>query len=212
MPSSALISILFGLAAVAPGSEGSKGSEQPPESPSGPHVVEVDGTIRSVRGGIKDAPILMHVEHSTPATASNLTLHASRPEFEDELRRLAGARIRITGVRDDPRQPSQEHVYVERYEILDVGHHEVPRIGHLATLDLDGRPRLLFVDESGLAQLLPEGWAKKLKTQAGAKIWMLGSTIDGRLVPKKFAILKPPRSANTPAAPSRAHTAPNSGK
>ncbi|MBK8014682.1 MAG: hypothetical protein IPK13_25435 [Deltaproteobacteria bacterium] len=207
MTSFAVASILFALAAVAPSAEGER------VAPSEPQLVEVEGTLRSMRGPLNDTSVLMRVERSAPTTAPNLTLHGDRQDLEVELRRLAGARVRVVGMQNDPRRPSPEHVYVERYEILDVGHNEVPRIGHLATLDLDGKARLLFVDERGLAQLLPEGWAKKLRNHAGAKIWLLGTTIEGRLIPKKFAILKPPRPDHAPdAEPERKRMDKDPGK
>src|SRR5205085_664681 len=108
-----------------------------------------------------------------------------------ELRRLAGIRIKVHGVKGDPMLPEGNHIRVDRYDIVDVGGGVTPRIGTLATISLDGTARLIFVDEEGNAEMLPRGWATKMMKNAGAKVWVVGARGKTELKPDRFGILRP---------------------
>lgn len=162
-----------------------------------PARVELVGKIREVGGGQRgEAQALLVLDDK-----SDRVLHASTELDGEELRRLAGVRVKVFGVEHDPMVPKGNHVRVERYEIIDVGGGAVPRIGRIAELQLDGKPRLIFVGDDGRAELLPTSWMKKMAKHTGAKLWVLGNRAEtkGELTPARFAILRPgPRSAEAP--------------
>src|SRR5438067_1756224 len=103
----------------------------------------VTGKVREVGGGLRGASQALLVADDR----SEVVLHGASEADEEELRRLAGVRVKVFGVKTDPRS-----VKVERYEIVDVGGGVVPRIGHVALLELGGKPRLIFVSEDGKAE------------------------------------------------------------
>jgi hypothetical protein len=158
-------------------------SAHAPATPK-PKAIELFGEVKEASGGPGGSRALLLVE------GGEYQLHALADPSVNELKRLAGAKVRIFGVTGDPRIPRGKHVLVERYEIADVGNGVVPRIGRIAKLELDGRTRLLFVDESGTADFLPEGWGKKMMQHVGAKVWMVGSRNGKDFQPERFAILR----------------------
>ncbi len=149
-----------------------------------PQPIELTGEVKEVSGGAGTSRALLITEDG-----SEYQLHGAADPSERELVRLSGAKVHVFGMINDPRIPLGKHVMVGRYEITDVGG-VVPRIGHLAKLEIDRSTRLLFVDEAGNAELLPEGWAKKMMSHVGAKIWMVGSRAGKHFQPQRFAILK----------------------
>lgn len=154
-----------------------------------PERVTIAGKVREVGGGVGGASkVLLVLEDN-----HQVELHPASAGDEVELQRLAGARVRVIGVRGDPLIPAGDHVRVDRYEILDVGGGITPRIGRIAELTLDGKVRLLFAGEDGVAELLPESWNLKMKRHVGAKLWVAGnrSEVKGELTPSRFAILRP---------------------
>jgi hypothetical protein len=159
----------------------------PPVRIPTPTPVEIVDKVREQKGGSgpKNEAIL------TLDDGSEVLLHG-RDEIEDvELIRLAGVRAKINGIKGDPLLPRGNHVRALRYEIVDVGGGVVPRVGCVAEMELDGKPRLLFVDDEGRAQSISESWRSKLGPLVGARIWMVGTAQKSELVPVRFAILRP---------------------
>jgi hypothetical protein len=155
-----------------------------------PQAIELFGEVKEVSGGAGGSRALLLVE------GGEYQLHGGADPSENELKRLAGAKVRIYGMTGDPRIPRGKHVLVERYEIVDVGGGVAPRMGHIAKLELEGGTRLLFVDAAGNAELLPQGWGKKMMQHVGAKIWLVGSRDKKELKPERFAILKSTEGEN----------------
>ena len=149
-----------------------------------PQPIELFGEVKEASGGAGGSRALLMVE------GGEYQLHAAVTPSENELKRLSGAKVRIFGITGDPRIPRGKHVLVERYEIVDVGGGVVPRIGQIAKIEIGGDTRLLFVDAAGTADLLPEGWGKKMMQHVGAKVWMVGSKNGKDFQPQRFAILK----------------------
>jgi hypothetical protein len=151
-----------------------------------PKPVELVGKVKEVGGGPAGrAQAVLSLDDGT-----EWVLYSADPEAQGELVRLSGVRAHIRGTLGDPRLPGNNAVMVQRYQIVDIGKGVVPRIGHLASLQLDGKTRLLFVDEEGTAELLPDGYAEKLMKQVGAKLWMVGNKSGERFQPMRFAILR----------------------
>ncbi len=163
-------------------------SSQPaPPDRAAPRPVALEGRVREVAGGPGGRPQALLVTED----AQQYRLHALDAGFRGELRRLAGLQVRIHGVLGDPRVARPETVLVDRYEILAVSRGKAPRIGRLAMLAVGDQKRLVFVDESGRADLLPRGWSRKLSRHAGAKVWMIGRHAkDGSFRPQRFSILR----------------------
>lgn len=165
-----------------------------------PAKVELVGKIREVGGGLRGGPQALLVLDDK----SDRVLHGASDLDDEELRRLAGARVRVFGVENDPMMPRGNHVRVDRYEILDVGGGAVPRLGRLAELELEGKQRLVFVADDGRAELLPASWYKKMSKHVGARLWVVGDRAPGKaeLTPVRFAIIRPgPKSAITDDQP-----------
>ena len=158
--------------------------------------VSIEGKVREVAGGPAGRPQAILV-----ADSGHHVLFALDPAFANELRRLSGLVVRVTGVTGDPRAAAKDDILVDRYEIKEIGKGVVPRVGRLALLRVGGQQsRLVFVDERGEADLLPAGWSRKMKRHAGAKVWMVGRRDrDGSFRPQRFAILRAP----TPVAPAK---------
>jgi hypothetical protein len=149
------------------------------------------GKVREVMSGSGGRPqAVLQLEDKT-----ELVLHGRDQIGSSELIHLAGVKVKIFGVKGDPLLPRGNHVRVDRYEILDIGDGVVPRMGHLAVLEISGKDRVLFVDDSGRAELLPEGYTTKMIKNAGARVWMVGTRDKSELVPTRFSILRPAPSA-----------------
>lgn len=158
----------------------------PPAAVPRPKAVALVGQVRASSGGPGGRARVLLVTKN----AEEFELHATSPADHAELERLAGVKVEVSGVRGDPRLPRGRHVMVDRYEIKDVGSGVVPELGTIASLEVDGEPRLLFVNHRGQAALLPEGWARKMRRHVGAKIWMVGKRDGSKLKPTRFAILR----------------------
>lgn len=171
MMATAPFALLFALSAHAPA------------TPK-PKPIELVGEVKEVSGGAGTSRALLLIE------GGEYQLHGLANPSRNELVRLSGAKVRVYGITGDPRIPRGKHVLVERYEIVDVGGGVAPRVGRIAKLEMNGATRLLFVDESGVADLLPAGWGKKMMQHVGAKVWMVGSRNGKGFQPQRFAILK----------------------
>lgn len=159
---------------------------------AGPYEVELRGEVRTVKVGPTTRAALM-VDDDTHVLA------ARRADLEQELQNLDGATVVVAGYRDDGLRPPGVDLLVEVYEIVDVGDGRVPRLGRLAALALDGDTKLLFVDEAGRADVLPESWKKRMLRHVGAKLWILGRRgDDGRYTPTRFKILRSTATEGTP--------------
>jgi hypothetical protein len=156
-----------------------------------PEPVSLVGQVRAAAGGGAGRARVLLVTKN----AEEFEIHASDRGDAAELERLAGVKVKVRGIKNDPRLPRGRHVMVEGYEIVDVGKGVVPELGTIASLETSQGAKLLFVNEMGQAALLPDGWAKKMSRHVGAKIWMVGQRKGDRLRPKRFAIL---RAAPTP--------------
>jgi hypothetical protein len=128
---------------------------------------------------------------------SELVLHGREPTDDIELIHLAGVRVRMNVVRGDQMLPRGNHVRVDSYEILDIGGGVVPRIGVIAAFEMNGKQRLLFVDDLGRADLLPEGWSAKMSKHVGSRAWVVGTKEKVELIPTRFAILRPARTTES---------------
>ena len=181
--------LILALAAGQPPDEAedptADGRRRPPTAVPRRAIRTFSGEVREISGGPagRSQAILLAGE------GRRLTLHALRPAEASELIRLTGVRVRIRTARD-PGLPGPDHVRVLSYEILDVGGGIRPRVGHIARLEHDGRPRLVFVDEFGRADWLPAGWAPKLERHVGSKVWMAGRRKGDVFLPTRFAILR----------------------
>lgn len=156
----------------------------PPAPIPKPKPIELLGSVKEVSGGPGKSRALLVLEGG-----GSYQLHGTSSPSEAELKRLSGVEVRIYGVTGDARIPRGKHVLVDRYEIVDVGKGVVPRVGRIAEIELDGATRLIFVDETGHADLLPKGWSKKMARHVGAKVWMVGRRSNGRFTPRRFSIL-----------------------
>ncbi len=168
-------------------------------SPPQPTIrpISVQGQVREVGGGPGGRPQALLIGVDT-----RHVLTALDPDLRIELRRLAGAVIKVSGVVGDPRVAAKDHVLVDRYEIVEIGKGIVPRVGRLAMLQVGPQERLVFVDESGQADLLPQGWSRRMRRYAGAKVWMVGRRDkDGSFRPQRFSILRGPRKERVRDAP-----------
>lgn len=151
--------------------------------------VVLEGKVREVAGGPAGAPqAILTVEPSR-----SVTLRGRTDAFDAELRHLSGFRVRVSG----EAVPNEgDTLRVQRYEILDVGDGAVPRIGIVASLQLEGQKRLLFVDpQTGAAELLPAGWTQKMAKNVGAKIWVVMDKGAAAFRPKRWGILAGPGGA-----------------
>ncbi len=159
----------------------------PDDAPPEIRPVTVEGKVREVAGGPAGRPQAILI-----AGSKQYVLRALEPELRIELRRLSGLIVRVTGVVGDPRTESRrDHVLVHRYDIVAVGKGVVPRVGRLALLRVGPQKRLVFVDKTGQADLLPVAWSRRLHRHAGAKVWMVGDRDrDGSFRPQRFAILR----------------------
>lgn len=161
----------------------------PASSVPRPKSVELTGQVKEVgAGGLKRSAAVLAANDG-----EQYTMHAVTSEGAEELKRLAGVKIAIRGVKNDPRLPRGRHILVEHYEIVDVGKGVVPRIGVIAKVDVGGKSRLLFVDDKGRADPLPSGWSKKMTRHVGAKVWMVGVGEGESFKPRRFSILRAPR-------------------
>lgn len=151
-----------------------------------PKPVELVGQVRAAASGPGGRARVLLVTKD----AAEHELHTAATADHAELERLAGVRVRIKGISGDPRIPRGRHVLVDGYEIVDVGEGVVPELGTVAELELNGKPRLLFVNDKGQAALLPKGWATKMRRHVGAKLWMVGKRKGAELRPTRFAILR----------------------
>lgn len=159
--------------------------ESPPAQPR-VEPITVQGKIREIGGGPGGRPQAVIV-----ADGKQRILHTLDPVFREELRRLSGLVVKIFGVTGDPRTAAPNHVLVDRYEIIEIKKGVVPRVGHLALLQVGPQRRLVFVDKSGKADLLPKGWSQKMRRHAGAKVWIVGRRDkDGSFRPQRFSILR----------------------
>jgi hypothetical protein len=149
------------------------------------------GKVREVAGPGDQAMAMLDPDDAS----GEWTLHPQDPEDRQELVRLAGTRVRLRGVVGDPRLERGRHLLVRRYQLLEVAGKEAPRLGQLASLEVGGKERLLFVGEDGVADLLPEGWGRKMKQHVGAKLWMVGERKGAAFQPLRFGILRPRREA-----------------
>jgi len=151
---------------------------------AGPEPVEQRGEIRTVKVGPSTRAALIVGDDTT-------ILAARRAGLDEELQNLDGATVVVTGYRDPGLRPPGADLVVESYEIVDVGDGRVPRLGRLAALAVDGETKLLFVDEAGRADVLPESWKKRMLEHVGAKLWVLGRRArDGSYTPTRFQILR----------------------
>ncbi len=151
-----------------------------------PKTVELRGEVREVSGGkLGKSRAVLVVEDG-----EEYTMHGMDSATGEELTRLAGTKIEAFGLMNDPRLPRGNHVLVQRYAIVDVGKGVVPRTGVIAQMEIGGAMRLLFVDDDGRADLLPEGWGKKMSRHVGARIWMVGSGEGASFKPLRFSILR----------------------
>ncbi|NJK90118.1 MAG: hypothetical protein HC923_12520 [Myxococcales bacterium] len=150
----------------------------------GPIEVEMKGVLQTVKDGPSTRAVLKINDDET------LVLASRRKDLEEELKNASGATVVIEGHRAKALLPPGVDLIVEDYRILDVGDGQVPRLGQLAVFDAPEGQRLLFVDETGRADLLPESWNKRMMNEVGARLWILGRR-DGRtFVPVRFRILR----------------------
>jgi hypothetical protein len=166
----------------------------PPVPIPAPTAVEIVGKVREQKGGSgpKNEALL------TLDDGSEVVLHGRDESEDNELMRLAGVRVKVNGIKGDPLLPRGNHVRAFRYAIVDVGGGVAPRVGRIAEIELDGKGRLLFVDDEGRAETLPESFRPKLGQHVGAKVWVVGTAQKSELTPARFAILRPGPKSKEP--------------
>lgn len=158
----------------------------------------VTGKVRDVAAGIAGKPA---AELKTD-DGKTLILRGYGAEEDGELLRLGGMKIRAHVIEGDSGLPATGgYVRVAHYEIVDVSGAGAPKIGVLARLEVDGKERLIFVAEDGTAELLPQGWNRKMAQHVGSKMWMIGSKKGGTFSPSRHGILRPRSGAAPGAAP-----------
>ena len=147
------------------------------------------GTVREVVGGPRSRAELAGDDGNT------YVLRGISEGLDEELRRLAGVKVKLMGVTD-----SSGRLAVDRYDILDVGGGLVPRVGVIAQLPMGGEKRLIFVDDAGNADFLPNTFTAKLKDSIGARVWLVGTTKNDKLQVSRFAILRLGNRSESPAS------------
>lgn len=145
--------------------------------------VTFEGKVKEVSGGPfgRGQPILQ------TTGGEKLVLEGATGAKTSELLRLSGLIVSVTGKRTDV----EGRLVVDHYEITDIGRGVRPRVGHFATIMLDGTRRMLFVDIDGQADVLPAGWTKRMLRHVGAKAWMHGTRGNKAFQPSRFGILAP---------------------
>ena len=146
---------------------------------SGPTVDTAVDTLEQLRG-------TLFVTGSEPAT--NLTLRREDGtgvtlvgDPTDELRRLSGATVAVYGTRTSAARASV--FAVRRYDVLSIDGQR-PSVGIL--LVRDGAIWLAAADTVQLAAA-PDA----LRTQAGAKVWIVGRQTDRGLEVQSYGVLRP---------------------
>ncbi len=107
-----------------------------------------------------------------------------RGDLSDELRRLTGATVRVTGTPVEQGQQSRA-LRVVNYEILEIDGGR-PTVGVLMR-EADG---MHLHDESG--RMLPlAGAPASMQRRVGAKVWIVGPVEDGALRVRSYGVIRP---------------------
>lgn len=169
----------------------------PPSAVPKPKPIELSGKVREASNLPGKSQAVLTLD-----SGEEWVLHATSDDLRQELVRLAGTKVALSGLHGDPRFPRGNHALVERYQIVDAGNGQVPRVGLLASIELDGKTRLLFVDDGGQAETLPEGWNDKMRRHVGAKLWIVGTKVGEKFTPTRYALLRTKAVAPAPEAPA----------
>ncbi len=99
----------------------------------------------------------------------------------EELRRLGGIVVSVTGKRDESAMRGFD---VTSYEITSVQGTR-PSVGTVVSRDGD-----LWLESESSVRLVdvPAG----LRAQVGAKVWVIGTTVDGSLRPESYGVIREP--------------------
>lgn len=149
-----------------------------------PARVVMEGRVKEVRGIPKSLPVLK------TESQSSFVLVSRDPAYQAELRHLFGQSVRVWGELRPETDPVELEVF--QYELIRPLGQVAPRIGLLAELKSAKTSTMLFIDASGQAMVLPEGWRRALASHFGAKIWLDGRLdADGSFQPMTFGLLRP---------------------
>lgn len=136
---------------------------------------QATGTV-SVTGTTVASAVTLHSEG-----ARSLTLVG---DLASELRRLAGATVRVTG-RDAGAGQFGPRLDVQRYDVLAING-QTPVVGILRTGG--DMPRLVAAPGDTVSLI---GVPDALRAQDGAKVWITGRRTDGGLEVQSYGVLRP---------------------
>jgi hypothetical protein len=162
--------LLLVSAATGCGSQGSAKSAEPAPQAS---TAELSGKV-FVTGSEPSTTVIL-VQKGGPSV--NLL-----GELDPELRRLSGSTLRVRGARRG--EPPAGGFEVESYQVLEVDG-EVPEVGVLQ--ESDGGLWLAGRDTVELAS--PPA---ALRQQPGAKVWIVGRRMGGKLGVQSYGIIREP--------------------
>jgi hypothetical protein len=151
-------------------------------------LASVTGQVKGSSGGPGGQTALALVRPGL----DDLRLQPRLAELAEELQNLAGAKLLLRGLLT--KSGEMPYFVVYAYTILEVSGGVKPRTGMLTAMKLQGSELLLFVDDSGEAHLLPEGWKRKLSHLKGARVWMIGDQAVNQFEPRRFAVIRVKRN------------------
>jgi hypothetical protein len=108
--------------------------------------------------------------------------HRLAGPLSDELRRLSGARVRVSGRTDSTATPPW--IEAIEYEVLEIDGHR-PRVGELR----QGPQGLWLLTPDSMALEEPTG---RLETLAGAKVWVVADTASRPALVQSFGLIREP--------------------
>ncbi len=170
-----------GTAATSAPSQGGGGAANPPSrpsSPSGGAATPAEGPV-TVTGTVRVAGVapMLSVTLQAPDRAWQL-----RGGPTDEIRRLPGAEVRVTG-RPGAATAGLRELDVSDYTIVAI-HGQKPLVGQVERRD----GNLVLATEGGTFRL--EG-AGELGDHVGARAWVVGKVGDGTVAVQTYGILRP---------------------
>lgn len=170
-----------------PAGEGAPPPRDRPAQTAPPPSDGTDAAPRAGEGGMETHEGRVAVTGAVPTTFLTLQWEGGsvvlRGDLSDELRRLAGATVRVTGTPTE--QGPDRALRVVNYEILEIDGAR-PSVGVLMREE-DG---MHLHDESG--RMFPlAGAPASMQRRVGAKVWIVGPLEDGALRVRSYGVIRP---------------------